>query len=171
MIRALTADDWRAMARLRHARDTHAGASVDSFTFAPITSVNTRYQVAPHFVVGAFADGDLKAFICAYGGADFWVLDLMVCDELDQLHPCLQRCLEHYEAAGIQQFFYAFPKKWARAYRSFWRDSTPALRRYRIEDIGAIDPYKVPTDAWIWEHILHETVVPVPLLLRRSRQC
>jgi len=171
MIRPLTADDWQAMAHLRHTRHTHAGASVDSFTFTPITSVNTRYQVAPHFVVGAFAHDDLKAFMCAYAGGDFWVLDLMVCDELRQLHPCLERCLEHYEAMGIGQFFYAFPKKWAKAYRLFWRASVPALRRYRIEDVGEIDPYKVPTDPWIWEHILHETVVPVPLLLRRSHLC
>jgi hypothetical protein len=80
----------------------------------------------------------------------------------------LDACLEHYEARGVNQFYYAFPQKWARAYRSFWKAGVPRLRKYVIEDITVIDSHKVNADPFIWNHILHQVVVPVAFLLRRS---
>lgn len=174
MIRELAASDWKAMARLRHTRQTHAGASIDAFTFSPLTEVSTRYRARPNLAIGWFDEDDkdgLRAYICASATDDFWVLDLMVSDDLARLPVCLARCLEHFEAQQIFQFYYAFPQKWARAYKSFWRDEIPRLATYAIDDIAVLEPYKIPTQRWIWRDVLHETVVPVPLLLRRSRKC
>ena len=84
------------------------------------------------------------------------------------LQQILERCLQYHESKGINQFYYAFPTKWARAYRSFWRDGTPSLRKYRIEDLCIIEANKVPSDTMIWDHIVHQVIVPVDLTLRRS---
>jgi hypothetical protein len=127
--------------------------------------------------VGAFDNEQLIAYICAYHddeahdvhGQQFWTLDLMISTgEPQRLRDCLQHCLEYYENRGVNQFYYAFPEKWARAYRSFWKAGTPNLRRYVIEDQCVIQPRQRPADQFVWEHILHEYIVPVPFLLRRS---
>lgn len=133
-----------------------------------MATLNARYQVDPHYAVGNFEDDKLVAYICCYQAEDFWVLDLMISDgRPTNLHPCLDACLEHYEARGVTQFYYAFPQKWARAYKSFWRDSVPRLRKYTIEDKQVIEANRKP-EQWIWEHVMHEYIAPVPLLLRRS---
>jgi len=169
MIKRLGAADWPAMQRLRFQRHSHAGFSLDSFTSAPLLSINTRYQSEPNLVIGWEEAGTLKAFICAYGTDTFWVLDLMVSDgEAKHLQACLEECLRYYEARGVQKFYYAFPKKWAKAYKTFWKEGAPSLRKYVISDIGIIDAYVVPSEHWIWEHVLHKIVIPVPLLLRMS---
>lgn len=169
-VRRLTADDWRSMRRLRMTRHTHAGAPISTFASNPITHIDTRYQFDPHLVMGTFDGATLKAFICCYQHDDFWVLDLMVSDgEPEHLQKALDKCLEHYEERGVNQFYYAFPQKWARAYRSFWKAGIPRLRKYQIEDISVIDSHKVSTDPFVWNHILHQVVVPVAFLLRRSR--
>ncbi len=172
LIRELVASDWPRMARLRAGRKTHAGAPVESFSSVPITWVDTRYQTAPCWAVGCFVDQKLVAYICAYSypGSKFWVLDLMISSgDPSNLHACLDACLERYEALGVNEFYYAFPEKWARAYKNYWRESIPRLQRYVIEDILVIPPRAIPQEDWIWEHILHNTVVPVGFLLRRSR--
>lgn len=169
IIRRCLASDWRSMARLRMACHTHAGHAVSTFTSASIAVVDARYQQTPHLAVGLWQDDVLQCYICAYAHQDFWTLDLMIASgDPKQLQAVLQAVLVHFESIGVTQFWYAFPAKWARAYRSFWKRGAPALRKYTIEDIDTIQPYRVPTDAWIWEHILHRVVVPVPFLLRRS---
>lgn len=159
------------MRRLRMSKDTHVGAQVSRFSTSPIMFVPPKYQHAPNIAFGLFDDDNkLKAYICAYSAADFWVLDLMVSSgDPKDLHSCLDACLVHYESMGITQFFYAFPQKWARAYRSFWKSGIERLRAYTISDICVIEELKVPADPWVWEHILHNIVVQVPLLLRRSK--
>jgi len=166
-IRLLTSADWSAMSRLRITRRTHGGVPVSKFSFNPVTSVHPRYQVAPHLAVGSFGE---NAFICAYtGGPEFWVLDLMVSGgDPKPLRSCLQFCLDHYETRGVFQFYYAFPEKWARSYRSFWKDGVEELRKYKIEDVRVIEANKVCSDEFTWNHVLHQSVVPVPFLLRRS---
>ena len=167
--RRLVVEDWRRMSRLRMTRHTHAGAPVSTFASNPITNIDIRYQRDPHLAMGAFDGHTLKAFICCYQHQDFWVLDLMVSDgDPSWLQLALDACLEHYEARGVNQFYYAFPQKWARAYRSFWKAGVPRLRKYVIEDITVIDSHKVNADPFIWNHILHQVVVPVAFALRRS---
>lgn len=157
------------MSRLRASRSTHAGASVTTTSHSPMLGINTKYQQEPNIAVGAFADGELQAFICGYGQPEFWVLDLMVSSGTPaDLHQCLDQCLMYYEDRGVFCFYYAFPQKWARAYRSFWRSSIPRLQKYVISDVQVIEPRKKVADPWIWEHIMHQTVVKVPLLLRKS---
>ena len=168
-IRQLTPADWRAAIRLRAQCQTHAGASVTEFTSTPIITLNTKYQYAPHYAVGNFNQaGKLIAYMCCYSTEDFWVLDLMISSvKPTDLHECLDACLNHYEALGITQFYYAFPQKWARAYRSFWRNKVERLRKYTISDEIIIEANRRPTQ-WIWEHVMHEYIAPVNLLLRRS---
>lgn len=169
VVRRCLASDWRSMVRLRMSRSTHAGAAVSAFTSNPINMVHTRYQQEPNLAVGCWVDNKLVAYICAYVHDDYWVLDLMISSgDPKQLHLCLEFCLQEFEERGIRQFYYAFPQKWARAYRSFWKDGCPTLRKYTIEDRCVIPARKVSPDPFIWEHILHECVVPVPFLLRRS---
>lgn len=169
IIRRCTPEDWRSMARLRMARNTHAGSRVSEFTSNPISSVSTRYQHDPHMAMGCWQDGVIAAYICAYAGADYWVLDLMISSgDPKQLQACLEQLLQEFEAKGKYQFWYAFPEKWARAYRSFWKSGAPSLRKYTIEDVAVIPARKKVDDQFIWNNILHECVVPVPLLLRRS---
>lgn len=176
-VRRLGADDWRQMGRLRATRSNHGGAHVSAFSSNPLSSVATHYQHLPMLAVGAFSGQQLEAYICAYHdalaedehGEPFWTLDLMISNgDPDRLRACLQACLEHYEQQGVNQFYYAFPEKWARAYRSFWKAGTPSLRKYVIEDICVIQPRQRPQSQFIWEHVLHEYIVPVPFLLRRS---
>lgn len=168
-VRTCLPSDWRAMTRLRMSRTTHAGASVSAFTSNPINSVHTRYQQPPHMAVGCWEQDKLVSYICAFVGTDYWVLDLMISSgNPKQLYSCLDFCLQEFESRNIKQFYYAFPQKWARSYRSFWKDGCPTLRKYTIEDITVIEARKIPTDPFIWNNILHECVVPVPFLLRRS---
>lgn len=157
------------MGRLRAAAGTHAGVSVQTLTTAPLTYVGAQYQTEPHVAYGCFQEDRLVAFICCWATPEFWVLDLMVSSgEPRALQVCLEQCLQHYEALGIFQFYYAFPEKWARAYRSFWRSGAPSLRKYVIEDIERIEPNKRPINPMVWADILHEQIVKIPLLLRRS---
>jgi hypothetical protein len=143
---------------------------VATFTSQAILTVDPMYQQKPHLAVGCFEEDKLRSYICCGAAGDAWVLDLMVSaqDNPRALRDCLETCLAHYESQGVRQFYYAFPNKWARAYRTFWREGAPLLRRYTIEDRCIIEANKKPTDAWIWKHVLHETVVPVDFLLRRS---
>ena len=170
IIRPCVASNWREMVRLRMSRHTHAGVSITEFSNNPINFVHKMYQSEPHIAVGCWGeDGKLASYICAFGGNDFWVLDLMISSgDPKQLYGCLDYCLEHFEAKGITQFYYAFPQKWARAYKSFWKEGVPRLRKYTIADINVIEAKKIPNDPWIWQNVLHEVVVPVPFLLRRS---
>jgi hypothetical protein len=169
VVRKCVPEDWRSMSRLRASRTTHAGVAVSTFTSNPLTTVSDRFKQEPHVAIGCWEDAKLVAFICCYSDEDFWVLDLMVSNgDPSKLQQCLDKCLEHYESRGITQFYYAFPQKWARAYRSFWKAGAPLLRKYTIEDRCVIEARKRPIDPFIWEHILHEIVVPVPFLLRRS---
>ena len=157
------------MRKLRASKTTHAGAAVTAVTTAPLISVHARYQQDPHYAVGKFDGDKLKAFICAYSHADFWVLDLMVADgDPKELRECLSACLKHYESLKVTKFYYAFPAKWARAYRSFWRDGAADLRKYTIEDVCVVEPYKKLADPLLWEHVMHETVLAIPLMIRRS---
>lgn len=167
--RILQPSDWTAMGRLRVRCSTHAGGRVSQFTSAPFTNVPDSYKTRPNLAVGHFNDeGKLSAFICCYSNDGFWVLDLMVSSgNPKELHYCLDQCLAHYESVGIYQFFYAFPEKWARAYRSFWREGVDRLKKYTIEDVSIIEANK-RSDPWIWEHVMHEYVAPVSLLLRKS---
>lgn len=168
-VRLCTKDDLAAMARLRMMQKTHAGARVTEFASVPITHIPQKYLMKQNAAVGYFEDGKLKSFICASSSGDFWVLDLMISSgDPKTLRLCLQKCLELFEERGITQFYYAFPEKWARAYRSFWKDGSPLLRRYTIEDVAVIEARKRPNDPFLWEHILKEVVVPVPFLVRRS---
>ncbi len=168
-IRILGAEDWRSMQRLRMSRPTHAGARVSTFTSNPLHTVNPVYKNRPHLAVGLFEEGKLESFICCFAKDDYWILDLMIASgDPKTLRECLEFCLNHYEAQGVFQFYYAFPNKWARTYRSFWKDGSPTLRKYTIEDKYIIEPNKIPTDKWVWETILHSTVVPVEFLVRRS---
>ena len=171
-IRLCTEKDWRAMTRLRMSRPTHAGAEVSRFASNPINMVDTRYQFEPNLAVGMFIDNKLEAYICCYSLPTLWVLDLMVSSakgtQAKALHRLLNTCLDIYEQRNITEFWYAFPNKWARAYRSFWKQSTPLLRKYTIEDVCIIAENRIPADPFIWEEILHQCVVPVPFLLRRS---
>lgn len=168
-VRELTEPDWPEMCRLRAVRKTHAGAPASTFTSSAITTVSDRYLERPSTAVGAFNGDTLRAYICAYAPENlgFWVLDLMVSDNARAIHPCLEWCLNHYEALGVNQFYYAFPAKWSTAYNTFWRDSVPPLRKYTIEDVSSIKARRIP-DPWTWQHILHECLVPVDFLLRRS---
>lgn len=169
VVRKLEASDWKAMTRLRMARKTHAGAQINEFTSNLINFVHDRYQQAPNLAAGLFEDNTLKAYICAYGQPKYWVLDLMISSgDPTQLHHCLDFCLAHYEAQGAPCFYYAFPQKWARAYKSFWRESIPRLQKYTIEDIMIIEKNKIPKDEWVWNNVLHEQIVPVSFLLRKS---
>lgn len=170
MIRQLLPADWRAAGRLRAGRHTHAGAAVSEFTSTPMASLSPRYQHAPHAAFGSFDEqGKLTAYICCYAADDFWVLDLTISSgKPTELHACLDACLAHYEAQGVMKFYYAFPQKWARAYRSFWRNGIERLQKYTIKDIQVIEANKRPPEPWIWEHIMHEYIAPVPLLLRQS---
>lgn len=157
------------MARLRMARNTHAGHQVSAFASNPISSVSTRYQHDPHMAMGCWEDGVLSAYICAYAEADFWVLDLMISSgDPKQLQACLEQLLQEFEARGVYQFWYVFPEKWARAYRSFWKSGCVSLRKYTIEDVEVVAARKRPASTFVWQHVLHECVVPVSLLLRRS---
>jgi hypothetical protein len=168
-VRYCNAADWPAMIKLRMGRKTHAGNHVTAFTTAPISHVSGKYLLHPNIVVGAWLDGRLAAYICAYAHKDFWVLDLMISSgDPKPLRDCLNFCLEHYEAYGIKQFYYAFPKKWARAYKSFWKEGIPRLQPYIVEDVHFIEANTVVEDPFIWKHIVHEMVLPVPFLLRRS---
>lgn len=169
IIRRCEPSDWRAMSRLRMARSTHAGHQVSAFTSNPLANVNTRYQLYPNIAVGCWQDGVLASYICAYSQTDFWVLDLMISNgDPRQLQNCLEYLLQEFESRNIYQFWYAFPEKWARAYRSFWKSGAPSLRKYTIKDCLILEARKIPTDDFAWKHILHECVVPVNLLLRKS---
>ena len=170
-VRRLTVTDWRDMGRLRMERQTHAGVSVTTLTNSPLMTIDTRYQHEPHLAVGYFEDKKLQSFICAHCIPDkeCWVLDLMIASgDPRSLHVCLDYCLEHYEAQAINMFYYAFPAKWERAYRSFWRNSVPRLKRYVQTGGTLLHPYIIPKDEFVWESILHQVVVPVPLLLKTS---
>ncbi len=168
LVRLCDVSDWPRMCRLRLGRRTHAGAPVDTFSSVAIGTIHPRYLSAPNIAVGCWVDDKLEAFICASGYPEFWVLDLMISNgDPKYLRACLEYCLQHYESHGVAQFYYAFPQKWARAYRSFWREGAESLRKYTIEDCKVIEPYAIPDD-FVWEHILHQIVVPVPFLLRRS---
>jgi hypothetical protein len=168
-VRFCTSADWNSLIKLRLGRKTHAGNRLTTFTTAPITAVSGKYLLSPNILVGAWVDGVLAAYICAYSHKDFWVLDLMIsAGDPKPLRDCLSFCLEHYESYGIKQFYYAFPEKWARAYKSFWKDGSPALRSYKIEDVCTLDSNTIAEDPFIWKHIIHEVVLPVPFLIRRS---
>jgi hypothetical protein len=169
-VRVLKATDWLSMGRLRLGQSRHAGTPVSQFTSNPLATVSPVYQEDPHRAVGHFdKDGVLDSFVCAFAGEGFWVLDLMVSDENPRnLRVCLEHLLQFYESRGAYQFYYAFPLKWARAYRSFWKDGSETLRKYTIEDVTVIQPNRVPQDPWIWENVLHEIVIPTSLLVRRS---
>jgi len=170
MIRTLDTSDLWTMKLLRLQRKNHAGFSVDAFTNTPLLEINTRYFKHPNLAVGYVdEDAKLKAFICAYSAEDFWVLDLMISDgDPKHLQECLEHCLQVFESRDIKKFYYAFPQKWARAYRSFWKDGALTLKKYTISDICVLEAYKIPSEHWIWEHVLHNIVIPVPLLLRLS---
>jgi hypothetical protein len=168
-VRRLGPADWTDMLMLRFTRPTHAGEQLETFTTNPLIQVSPKYQADPHLAIGAFDNGKLVSYICCHVGEDYWVLDLMISDTKPQnLRVCLQACLKELEARGIYKFYYAFPKKWARAYRSFWKDGSEALRKYVITDIAEVVPYKIPTNKWVWENVLYKVIVPANLLIRES---
>lgn len=170
VVKKLDSTHWIKMGRLRSKHNRHAGGDVQKYTSVPLMFINDRYKSYPNCAYGYFDDNDqLKAFLCAYSFEDFWVVDLMVSSESPKhLQECLKACILEFESRGIYKFYYAFPAKWARAYKSFWRDSVDELKKYKIEDLCILEAKKRPNENWIWEHILHEFIMPVNLLLRLS---
>lgn len=172
-IRQLISSDWLEMGRLRMSKATHAGNAIASLTNTPISFVDQRYQNQPHSAWGLFNEQQqLQAFICCYvvEADKAWVLDLMVSrGNPNHLRQLLDHCLQYHEQQkGITQFYYAFPIKWARAYRTFWRETSPTLQRYAIQDLETIEARRIPRNKWIWDHVLHMTVIQFDLMVRRS---
>lgn len=170
MIKQLGSEHLTAMRRLRMSKPKHAGFDVSQYTSSLLLHINPRYFKSPHFAVGSFTvSGKLDSFILCHTAADFWVLDLMVnSTSVDTLKDCLAECIAYYERQNIFKFYYAFPQKWQRAYRSIWREHVPALQKYTVNDLWVLPANRRPPQDWIWQDILHEIVVPVPLLLRCS---
>ena len=167
--RKLTQDDWSEMARLRFKHHTHAGESIKAFTAKPITFISNKYLTDPHFAIGSFINDQLVSYICANVEDDYWVLDLMISNfDPTTLQYCLNSCIQEMENRGIFKFYYAFPKKWARSYKSFWKDGSELLKKYVVTDIGEVESDKIPKDKWIWENIIYKVIVPAKLLIRCS---
>lgn len=148
----------------------HVGGSLDKFTSQLLIHVDLKFLDEPHCTVGVWSDLGLESYIVAEHTKDsYWVLNLMVGGgDSGALHIALDKCLELMEAKGITSFYYAFPQKWSRLYRSFWKSGVDRLRKYTIEDIELIAPGARPVNNWVWDNVMHNNISPMPILARKS---
>ena len=173
VVRMCGVQDMAAMQLLRLRQTRHAGGDTSEYTSQILMSVAPMYFRPPHFAIGAWADNKLVGYICAEVHAEFWNLDLMIGGgDAEALRACLDRCLEVMEDQGVFEFYYAFPKKWGRLYRSFWKSGVVRLRKYVVTDIVDIPKCKRPADEFVWKEVVKQYMSPVNLTVRKSEaQC
>jgi hypothetical protein len=169
-VRPCTEDDVWSMQLLRLKQTRHVGGSISRFTTNLLIQVETKFLEYPHYTVGTWCDGKLVGYIVAeHVDGNAWVLNLMIGGgDAETLQMALDKCLELMEAKGITTFYYAFPQKWARLYKSFWKSGCLRLRKYTIQDVDKVSPGAIPKDTWVWENVMHKYVSPMPLLIRKS---
>ena len=169
-VRVCNDSDVYEMQILRLRQTRHVGGSISRFTTSLLIQVETVFLEEPHYTVGAWVDNKLVGYIVAERTLDnSWVLNLMIGGgDAAALQQALEKCLELMEAQGVHSFYYAFPQKWARLYKSFWKNGCTRLRKYTISEIEVVPPGKMAKDPWVWKNVMHEYVSPMPLLIRKS---
>jgi hypothetical protein len=172
IVRPCVQSDLTQMQLLRSKQTKHAGGSVDNINYSGLlTQVNLESLCKPNITVGVWVDDKLQCYIVGDStDKDAWVLSLMIGGgSIKHLHMALDYCLEYMESQNCFEFYYAFPEKWARMYRSFWKSGVDRLRKYQITDLAVVKENVMPNiDRWVWENVLKEYLPAAPLLIRKS---